>query len=137
MASYIFINEWRQIPERGCHHVTLPASFKLRIEFVFHLKTNLNGKEQILSKTPWAATWKMDWWSVSQCDCSCYHPHPKDGEGNVFTGVCLSTGGSTPVTGPRSILAGTPRQEYHLDRTGVPQDRIGYSPRQDGVLPIG
>ena len=40
-----------------------------------------------------------------------YHPHPQDGEGTVFTGVCLSTpGGCTPilgsfqVTGLRSFL---------------------------------
>ena len=30
-----------------------------------------------------------------------YRPHPKDGEGTVFTGVCLFTprGGGTPVLG--------------------------------------
>ena len=40
-----------------------------------------------------------------------YHPQPKDGEGTVFTGVCLSTGvgvlGSM-VSGPRSFPRGLP-----------------------------
>ena len=29
-----------------------------------------------------------------------YRPRPKDGEGNVFTGVCLLTGGYPLVPGP-------------------------------------
>ena len=59
-----------------------------------------------------------------------YRPHPKDGEGTVFTGVCLSTlgGGSTPDPGyfpgpfwgypsprfvPKSFLGGgTPNQDW-------------------------
>ena len=43
-----------------------------------------------------------------------YRPHPKDGEGNVFTGVCLFTRGRggggyhSPVTGPVQSFAPGP-----------------------------
>ena len=49
-------------------------------------------------------------------------PHPKDGEGNVFTGVRLSVGsgggqGGTPVSGPRSLLGVV---VVVVPKTGVP-----------------
>ena len=44
------------------------------------------------------------------CRMHYYSPHPKDGEGTVFTGVCLSTGGreypGTLLSGPRSFPGG-------------------------------
>ena len=81
-----------------------------------------------------------------------YHPHPKDGEGNVFTGVCPFTpwggGGGTPVpfsfpglwfqdlswgvsqfqvlcqvSGPRSFAGGTP---VLAEGTPVPARGLGY-----------
>ena len=75
-----------------------------------------------------------------------YRPHPKDGEGTVFTGVCLSTRGGTPshntFTGPMSFL-GVP----HLHPLMLPLDAPVTGPRslprwevfpwpgQDGVFP--
>ena len=64
----------------------------------------------------------------------CYCPHPKDGEGNVFTGVCPSTPGGVPqsqvlsqISGPRSFLGGTPVLAW-LGGTPVPavRTRLGY-----------
>ena len=73
-------------------------------------------------------------------------PHPKDGEGNVFTGVCPFTGGGTPVPGsfpglwsqvlswgmPQSWPGGTPVPAGGTqDRTGVPPQ-----PEQDWGIPL-
>ena len=86
---------------------------------------------------------------VRGCGCKCYyHPHPKDGEGTVLTGVCLSTPGIplsqvlSQVCGPRSFLVlargGHPSPGWghpppSQDRTDVPpppsQDRTGVFPQ--------
>ena len=47
-----------------------------------------------------------------------YRLHPKDGEGAVFTGVCLSTLGRTPIPDPFRW---------------VPQSWLGYPPLQPGT----
>ena len=60
-----------------------------------------------------------------------YHPHPKDGEGNAFTGVCPFRGGGTPV----QIMGGTfwPGQDWG---TPCSQDRVPPWPGQDwGTIP--
>ena len=63
-----------------------------------------------------------------------YHPHPKNGEGTVFTGVCPHRGRGLPqssvlsqVTGPRSFPRGG-----GLPQSWVPpgQVRMGYPPSQ-------
>ena len=41
-------------------------------------------------KENWASTSSLFWITTP---CCCYRPHPKDGEGTIFTGVCLSTPG--------------------------------------------
>ena len=47
-----------------------------------------------------------------------YHPHPKDGEDNVFTGVCLST--------PRGYPGVPPGQgRYPLAKVGTPPGKVG------------
>ena len=61
-----------------------------------------------------------------------YRPHPKDGEGKVFTGVCLCTagGGGTPSHVQRGVPWPGPR--------GLPQpcqDRGG-TPGQGGKAPV-
>ena len=46
-------------------------------------------------------------WSRSSRDFAFYCPNPKDGEGIVFTGVCLSTGGyPSPRFFQRSLVPG-------------------------------
>ena len=85
---------------------------------------------------------------------SFYRPHPKDGGGTVFTGVCPSTpgGGGVPqsqvlskVTGPRSFAEGTLVPSFfqgHWSQEvvpqswlGVPQYGVSHWPGQDGVTP--
>ena len=54
-------------------------------------------------------------------DSSSYCPHPKDGEGNVFTGVCLSTPRGYPISIPCPFWGGTPVPNggtLSWDRTG-------------------
>ena len=67
-----------------------------------------------------------------------YRPHPKDGEGNVFTSVFRSQrGGGTPSpfnntsTGPMSFLIGTPSSS-HISSTG-PMSFLGGSTVPYGV----
>ena len=82
---------------------------------------------------------------------SFYRPHPKDGEGNVFTGVCLFTPrgevphplmGGTPFPGPgRGVLpsqvgGGVPPSQVGEGTTfqmGVIPSRWGRLPFQAGV----
>ena len=57
-----------------------------------------------------------------------YRPHPKDGEGNVFTGVCLSVHRGTGVpearTGyPPSLPSSRPGQGFQNRPFPPPQDR--------------
>ena len=61
-----------------------------------------------------------------------YHPHPKDGEDTVFTGVCLSTpGGGVPY--PTILpLVPCPCQGY-APVTGVPRSQ-GVLQSQVGVI---
>ena len=68
-----------------------------------------------------------------------YHPHPKDGEGTVFTVVCLSTGG-TPV--PGSFHGGYPSPRFfHCSLVpglfwGVPQSQLGDTPIPSQRVPL-
>ena len=92
-------------------------------------------------------------WKNSRCHF--YHPHLKDGEGTVFTGVCLSTSeeylspSHNTSTGPMSFPGGTPSPSHNTSidlmsfPRGFPSDwsrvltqlKVGYpSPRQ-GVTP--
>ena len=78
-----------------------------------------------------------------------YRPHPKDGEGTVFTGVCLSTPGGYPSPRffPRSMVIGpfwgrgtpvpgsfpghwsqVPSRGYPNPGQGVPQSWLGGTP---------
>ena len=68
-----------------------------------------------------------------------YRPHPKDGKGNVFTDICLLTGGVlySSVTGPvQSSVLGVPsnsvtgsvqspvhRMDPQVMPRGYPQDK--------------
>ena len=65
-----------------------------------------------------------------------YRPHPKEGEGFVFTGVCPHLGVLSPRFFPRSLVPG-PVQGYPSPgrvRGGHPI--MGYpQPGQDGVTP--
>ena len=82
------------------------------------LKTNPRNSSILNSK--YACSYSMK---------SLYRPHPKDGEGTVFTGVCLSTiGGGTPVPGSfpghwSQVLSrgGTPVLAIRVPSTGCPQ----------------
>ena len=84
-----------------------------------------------------------------------YHPHPKDGEGNVFTGVCLPTGGvlhglwsqvPSPVSGPRTFPGYTspvtgPAQSPVLGPArGDPKFRVstasGNQGKLEGIFPV-
>ena len=72
-----------------------------------------------------------------------YRPHPKDGEGNVFTGVCPSTpggGGVTPVPGsfPGPFLGVPPSWSgATLSWLGVvPQSWLGVPQSQVGGTPV-
>ena len=76
----------------------------------------------------------MCWENYSGCLYYC--PHPKDGEGNIFS-LFVS---SDTSTGPMSFLGGTPvtapmslSGSYPIPGWGVPQD--GVPPARDGVLP--
>ena len=63
--------------------------------------------------------------------CIYYRPHPNDGEGNVFTGVCPFTpGGGVPQSQVLSQVSG---RRCFLTRTGAPssQYRTGVPPSQD------
>ena len=64
-----------------------------------------------------------------------YRPHPEDGEGTVFTGVCLSTGGtpvpcSFPGLWSQVLSGGYPSPGWGYPRTGYPPARsgLGYVP---------
>ena len=78
-----------------------------------------------------------------------YHPHPKHGEGTVFTGVCLSTqegGGGYPSpshntsTGPMSFLGGTQSPFHNLIGSmpfwSTPQSQVGVPLSQAGCTPV-
>ena len=59
-----------------------------------------------------------------------YRPYPKDGEANVFTGLCLLTGEGNPLVRPLS--GGTPPQiGTGFGWTGVGQTGAG----QDHMVP--
>ena len=90
--------------------------------------------------------------TVNTCGTTGYHPHPKNGEGAVFTGVCLFRGGRGGTTWPSHKTSTSPmsfpgggeyRSDYPLARIilGYPppqcHDRLGYPrPGQDwGTLP--
>ena len=67
-----------------------------------------------------------------------YRPHPKDGEGNVFTGVCLSTGAGSEILSrgyPSQACSWGIRVPQSGPRTRVPprQDR-GTSPDRTGYI---
>ena len=80
-------------------------------------------------------------------DLNCYRPHPKDEEGNVFTGVCLPQGSTqalvlcpfqagTPVSGPKSFPGGVPQDRETLQTgQGCPRIAQGYPPNRTVVPP--
>ena len=60
-----------------------------------------------------------------------YRPHPKDGRGAVFTGVCLFTEGY-PISIPWYLI-----HWFHVLSGGLPQSHAEYSlPGLDGVPPV-
>ena len=74
------------------------------------------------------------YWIAGSPNCF-YHPHPKDGEGTVFTGVCVHTWGGrgglpqtlvlSQVTGPRSFPGGYPCPRF-FPRSLVPGSFQGH-----------
>ena len=70
-----------------------------------------------------------------QCKCYIYHPHLKDGEGNVFTGVCSFTPGRgapqsqvlSHISVARSFLGGTLVMVWGtpVPSKGVPNPNLG------------
>ena len=68
---------------------------------------------------------------------SSYRPHPKDGEGSVFTGICLSTLGAVLKSWlgvPQFWPEGVP---LSWDWVTPCQVRMGYPPTRTGVPPAG
>ena len=59
----------------------------------------------------------------------CYHPHPKDGEGTVFTCVCLFTGGTLVLPGDHNFAGSSPM----LPGRGYPNSAGDGTPILPGV----
>ena len=93
----------------------------------FHIN---NYSFQFRFKQRWAKDFSKEGatlaWGISQIDF--YRPHPKDGEGTVLTGVCLSVPGGYPRTGVSPARTGL---GYHQLRLGYPPGRTGpgYNPQ--------
>ena len=68
-----------------------------------------------------------------------YRPHPKHGEGTVFTGVCLSTPGAVPQSQLLSqvwsqvLSGGYPSPRWGVPRTGVFPGQDWDTPSQPGL----
>ena len=54
-----------------------------------------------------------------------YRPHPKDGEGNIFS-LSTTGGGRYQVTGPRSFLGGYPSPGQRVVPQSWPQGTPGW-----------
>ena len=52
-------------------------------------------RDQLLTSNLMSVSHEI-WYFLQFKKCSIYRPHPKDGQGTVFTGVCLSIPGGIP-----------------------------------------